>query len=91
VRVATRSVNLGGIEISKGANVVIPIYVVHRHRRLWSEPLRFDPDRFTPEAKAKRHRCAYMPFSTGPRSCIGGAFAMLEGKVMLATLLARAL
>jgi cytochrome P450 len=63
---------------------------VHRHERLWSEPLNFDPSRFSPEAKAARHRCAYMPFGAGPRTCIGATFAMLEGKAVLATLLARA-
>jgi cytochrome P450 len=90
VRVTSRAVKVGGLDLNPGANVLIPIYVVHRHRRLWSDPLRFDPTRFTPEASASRHRCAYMPFGAGPRTCIGGAFAMLEGKVMLASLLARA-
>jgi cytochrome P450 len=82
--------SLGGVELAAGATIVIPIYVVHRHRLLWRDPLRFDPSRFSPEAKAARHRCTYMPFSTGPRSCIGGAFAMAEGKTILATLIARA-
>jgi cytochrome P450 len=83
-------VTLGGIALGAGATIIIPIYVVHRHRRLWREPLSFDPSRFSAEAKATRHRCAYMPFGAGPRTCIGGSFAMLEGKTILATLLARA-
>lgn len=90
MRIATRRVKLGDVELGPGATINIPIYVVHRHRRLWQDPLRFDPSRFGAEARAARHRCAYMPFSTGPRSCIGGAFSMIEVKTMLATLLARA-
>ena len=90
MRRAARAVKLGGHDIKRGATVIIPIYVVHRHERLWHEPLRFDPARFSAEAKSARHRCAYMPFGTGPRSCIGGAFSMLEAKTMLATLLAGA-
>ena len=72
------------------ATITIPIYVVHRHRRLWVEPLRFEPSRFSAEAKATRHRCAYMPFGAGPRTCIGASFAITEGKTILATLLAQA-
>ncbi|WP_431558671.1 cytochrome P450 [Methyloceanibacter sp.] len=83
-------VTLGDHALSAGATIMIPIYVVHRHRNLWRDPLAFDPSRFTAEARAKRHRCAYMPFSTGPRSCIGASFAFAEGKAMLATLLAGA-
>jgi len=83
-------VTLGGIELDAGATIIIPIYVVHRHRLLWRDPLRFDPSRFTAEAKATRHRCTYMPFGAGPRTCIGGTFSMLEGKAMIATLIASA-
>jgi cytochrome P450 len=90
MRVTTRSLKLGDLDLRRGATVVIPTYVLHRHRRLWRDPLVFDPSRFTPEAKAARHRCAYMPFSAGPRSCIGGSFSVLEAKVLLATLLAGA-
>jgi cytochrome P450 len=90
MRIVTRPVKLGDVELAPGATINIPIYVVHRHRRLWQDPLRFDPSRFDPERKAARHRCAYMPFSTGPRNCIGGTFSMLEVKTMLATLLAQA-
>jgi cytochrome P450 len=90
MRLAKRQTSLGGTEIKQGATITIPIYVVHRHRKLWKEPLKFDPARFAPEAASGRHRCAYMPFSAGPRNCIGGTFAMFEAKAMLATLLAGA-
>jgi len=83
-------VALDGIKLDKGATIIIPIYVVHRHKLLWEDPLKFDPSRFTPQAKAGRHRCAYMPFGAGPRTCIGATFAMLEGKAILATLLTHA-
>jgi cytochrome P450 len=83
-------VSLGGIALDKGATITIPIYVVHRHKLLWQDPLAFDPSRFAPETKAGRHRCAYMPFGAGPRTCVGGSFAMLEGKTILTTLLSRA-
>jgi cytochrome P450 len=83
-------VRLDGITLGKGATIIIPIYVVHRHKRLWEDPLKFDPSRFTPQVRAGRHRCAYMPFGAGPRTCVGATFAMLEGKTILATLLSRA-
>jgi cytochrome P450 len=83
-------VTLGGMALAPGTTVTVPIYVVHRHRLLWRDPLKFDPSRFSADAKAERHRCAYMPFGAGPRICIGGSFAMIEGKTMLATLLSRA-
>lgn len=90
MRRARKAARLGDAEIREGATVVIPIYVVHRHKRLWQDPLAFDPSRFEEAARAARHRYAYMPFGAGPRSCIGGSFSMLEGKAMLATLLRRA-
>jgi cytochrome P450 len=90
MRRALAEVMLGDTTVSPGSAVVIPIYAIHRHHLLWDDPLRFDPDRFSPEAKATRHRCSYLPFSTGPRNCIGASFAMVEGRVILATLLSQA-
>ena len=90
MRRALTEVTLGDTTVSPGSAVVIPIYAIHRHQLLWDEPLRFDPNRFSPEARAERHRCSYLPFSTGPRNCIGGSFAMVEGRVILATLLSKA-
>jgi cytochrome P450 len=90
MRLTTRPVMIGGVSLKQGAMIIVPIYVIHRHRKLWQNPLKFDPSRFAPEAKAGRHRFAYMPFGAGPRTCIGGTFAMVEGKTILATILANA-
>lgn len=79
----------GGMEAPEGAMLVIPIYAVHRHARLWEAPDRFDPDRFAPEPARARHRYAYMPFGAGPRVCIGSAFALMEATAVLAVLLQR--
>ena len=53
MRITRRPIKLGEVELASGATVVIPIYVVHRHRRLWRDPLRFDPSRFAPERKRR--------------------------------------
>ncbi|HEU0006046.1 MAG TPA: cytochrome P450, partial [Terriglobia bacterium] len=49
-------------------------------------PVRFDPERWTPEAKASRPRFSYFPFGGGSRQCIGEAFAWMEGTLLVATL-----
>ena len=54
------------------------------------DPTRFDPDRFTPEREAQYARTQFMPFGFGARTCIGGAFAMMEATALLATLVRRA-
>jgi cytochrome P450 len=88
MRRAITHTEFGGHAIKPGVIIIIPIYVVHRHL-LWNEPMRFDPARFSAEAKSRCHCCAYMPFGAGPRSCIGSTFAMLEGRAMLAMLRAQ--
>jgi cytochrome P450 len=80
---------IGGFEIPKGSWVFMSPYRVHRDLRFWNNPEGFDPDRFTPEAEAARHKGAYVPFSLGPRKCIGESFAMIEAKLVLASLLRR--
>jgi cytochrome P450 len=85
-RIATADGRLGDVDIAAGTVTVLPIYAIHRHRKLWSEPDRFDPTRFSPEREKSYHRAQYMPFGFGPRLCIGMSFAMLEAQALLATL-----
>ena len=78
---------LSGVEIRRGDTVSIPIYALHRHRRLWHDPDAFRPDRFADGGPADRF--AFLPFSDGPRVCIGAQFAIQEAVIVLATLIAR--
>jgi cytochrome P450 len=75
-----------GVRVAKGASVSILPWVLHRHRRLWDDPERFDPDRFTAERSAARPRFAYLPFGAGPRVCIGQVLAMNESILILAAI-----
>ena len=85
-RTAMTTSMLGGAEVPAGSMVVIPIWCIHRHHRLWSDPDRFDPTRFAPEREAEFPRGQFMPFGAGPRICLGAAFAMVEATVVLAGL-----
>jgi cytochrome P450 len=75
---------IGGYHVPAGTVIAICIYTLHRHADFWEQPERFDPERFIPERIAMRERYAYMPFSIGPRQCIGSGFALLEASLILA-------
>jgi len=88
-RVAVADIDFGDVQVKKGDFAFALIYVMHRHKRLWERPERFDPDRFS-EARAKGiPRFQYMPFGAGPRICIGMKFAYMEAIAILATLVRR--
>lgn len=89
-RQAITEVTVGGHSLPKGTICVVSPFALHRRSDLWEDPSRFDPDRFTPEAEAARPRGSYVPFSLGPRTCIGNHFALMEGPIVLATLLRHA-
>ena len=80
-------IEIGGYPVRAGATVLIPIYAMHRHASRWERPDEFDPRRFAPQAEERIPRYQYMPFGAGPRICIGMAFAMMEAKAILTTLL----
>jgi len=86
-RTALEADSFGAIEVPKGASVLILPWVVHRHRRLWSDPESFVPSRFLPQDRTAIDRYQYLPFGIGPRVCIGQSFAMQEGIVALAALM----
>ena len=69
---------LGGYPVPSGSNVLLPLYLLHRHPHFWKNPEAFEPERFAPEHEAERPRFAYMPFAAGPRHCIGETFALYE-------------
>jgi cytochrome P450 len=86
-RTAIQDFQLGSYTIPAGTVLVVPIYAVHRHEKIWDDPERFDPERFAPEQAKTRHRYAYMPFGAGPRICIGSAFATMEAVAIMGVLL----
>src|SRR2546429_416990 len=74
---------LGGYPVPAGANVLLPLYLLHRHPGFWKDPEAFSPERFAPEHEGERPRFAYMPFAAGPRHCIGETLALYEMLVHL--------
>uniref|UniRef100_A0A8D8YJY1 Cytochrome P450 4V2 n=1 Tax=Cacopsylla melanoneura TaxID=428564 RepID=A0A8D8YJY1_9HEMI len=89
-RQAAEEIQIDGYTIPKGAAIWVTIFCgPHRDPRYWSNPDRFDPDRFLPSETKGRNPNAYMPFSTGPRNCIGQKYAMLQIKTMISTILRR--
>lgn len=71
---------LGEYFVPAGTEIYIPIYFIQRHPDLWADPNRFDPDRFSPGTQL-RHPLAMLPFSAGPRNCIGEPLARLEMQI----------
>jgi cytochrome P450 len=88
VRETTQPEVFRGRDVKPGAQVVVSPWHLHRHARLWDAPDAFDPARFGTENGKACLRDAYIPFSAGPRICTGAGFALIEGVVVLARLLA---
>lgn len=86
-RVIEEDIILNDLIIPKGSNVVIGYLHLHRSEKYWKDPFKFDPDRFLPERSANRHPYTWLPFSGGPRNCIGIKFGMMVMKIMLATII----
>ena len=88
-RRALRDFEFGGYRIPAGTGVGISPSAVHMDPDHWPEPEKFDPMRFTPEAVAKRHKYAWVPFGGGAHMCLGLHFAYMQVKVLMAQILTR--
>jgi cytochrome P450 len=88
-RLVKEDVDLRGWRVKKGSCILLSPYVMHRHPAYWDEPELFRPERFAKDAADARHKFLYFPFSAGPRKCVGDAFAMIEAKIVLVSILRR--
>jgi cytochrome P450 len=88
-RQATNDVQIGPYLLPAGTYFFFSQYLIQRNPDHFPDPLRFEPERFTPQRKAGRSRFVYFPFGAGGRQCIGEAFAWMESTLVLATLAQR--
>lgn len=86
-RILSEDVQLDEYVIPKGTPVTIQVYYLHRDPRFFPDPEKFDADRFLPDNVEGRNPYAYIPFSAGPRNCIGQKFAMYEEKSVLSSII----
>ena len=80
---------IGEYVIPRRGMIFMSPYVMHRDGRFFPDPDRFDPDRWTPEARAALPKFAYFPFGGGTRQCIGEQFAMMELVLLVSTIAQR--
>ncbi len=88
-REAAEDIELHGVRIPKGAQLLMSEWVVHRDPRWFPNPEAFDPDRWEKDRIEGLPRYAYFPFGGGPRVCIGNHFAMMEATLLLAIIMQR--
>lgn len=89
MRRTLRPVRLGGVGLPAGTEVTISPHALHHDPRLFPDPYRFDPDRWSPDRAAAVPRGAFIPFGAGNRMCVGNAFAQTEMAVTVATIASR--
>ncbi|MCU0490440.1 MAG: cytochrome P450 [Chloroflexaceae bacterium] len=88
-RRALNDFTAGGYRIPANTTVLMSQWQVQHDPRFFPDPYRFDPLRWLPEARSRRHKYSYFPFGGGPRQCIGEQFALMEMVLVLATLARR--
>ncbi|CAI0383070.1 unnamed protein product [Linum tenue] len=84
MREATKNVKLGSLEVPKGTQLYIPVVAVHYDPEIWGEDAHeFNPSRFN---EPRKHMASFFPFGIGPRICVGQNLAIVEAKIVLATI-----
>lgn len=78
-------VEVGGVHVKKGGFVGVSPWTMHHDARFFDAPHEFKPERWTPEFEKQLPKFAYFPFGGGPRICIGNQFALMEAKLVIAT------
>ena len=86
-RQVAEDVEIGGCRLPRGAQVHLPVILVQRDERWFDRAMEFVPHRFFDDGEKQFARGAYIPFGAGPRACIGRGMALLEGTLVLATIL----
>ncbi len=85
-REAVQDLWLKGHRVKQGTIIFISPYALHRNPQWFEKPTQFIPERFDEGAEERIPKYAYIPFSAGPRICIGNSFALMEARLILATL-----
>lgn len=88
-RFCHEDIEVAGYRLRAGTMLTLSAYVTQRLPEIFRHPNCFMPERFDPASGEKHHQYAFLPFGAGPRTCLGAAFATLEGKVLLATIIQR--
>lgn len=91
IRQATQKYKIpeSNVVLDKGTVITINLYALQRNPKHYADPMKFDPERFTPENKAKITPYTYLPFGDGPRNCIGMRYGQLQSKIGLAMILSK--
>uniref|UniRef100_A0A0N4Y7G0 Cytochrome P450 4V2 (inferred by orthology to a human protein) n=1 Tax=Nippostrongylus brasiliensis TaxID=27835 RepID=A0A0N4Y7G0_NIPBR len=82
-RKVEQDIEIGNTTIPRGCSIMISAGVIHTNPTVYENPYRFDPERFSDDVVQQRHPYAFIPFSAGPRNCIGQKFAMFVEKTVL--------
>lgn len=88
-RQAAEDTEIGGWRVPRGSEVVLWIYMTHRDPRWYPDHASFRPERFAPGEEERLPRFAWLPFGAGPRACVGKSFAMMEARLLLASVAQR--